>query len=134
MSIYSDYEIVIGIEVHTELSTNTKAYCGCTTEFGGEPNTHCCPICIGMPGALPVLNEKVVEYGVRAGLATNCLIRKYSNQDRKNYFYPDLAKGYQVTQDDLPICYEGHVEIEIDGQVKKIGVTRIHLEEDTGTL
>ena len=134
MSIYSEYEIVIGIEVHTELSTKTKAYCSCTTEFGGEPNTHCCPGCIGMPGTLPVLNEKVVEYGVRAGLATNCSIRKYSKQDRKNYFYPDLAKGYQDTQDDLPICYDGHVEIEVDGQVKRIGVTRIHLEEDTGKL
>ena len=134
MSIYSDYEIVIGIEVHTELSTKTKAYCSCTTEFGGEPNTHCCPGCIGMPGALPVLNEKVVEYGVRAGLATNCSIRKYSKQDRKNYFYPDLAKGYQVTQDDLPICYDGYIEIEVDDQVKRIGITRIHLEEDTGKL
>ncbi len=134
MSVDSKYEVVIGIEVHTELSTNTKAYCSCTTEFGGEANTHCCPVCIGMPGALPVLNEKVVEYGVRAGLATNCSIRKYSNQDRKNYFYPDLAKGYQVTQDDLPICYEGHIDIEVDDQVKTIGITRIHLEEDTGKL
>ena len=134
MSIYSDYEIVIGIEVHTELSTKTKAFCSCTTEFGGEPNTHCCPGCIGMPGTLPVLNEKVVEYGVLAGLATNCAIRKYSKQDRKNYFYPDLAKGYQDTQDDMPICYDGHIEIEVDGEIKRIGITRIHLEEDTGKL
>lgn len=134
MSIYSEYETVIGIEVHTELSTKTKAFCSCTTEFGGEENTHCCPVCMGMPGALPVLNEKVVEYGVRAGLATNCSIHKHSNQDRKSYFYPDLAKGYQVTQEDIPICYEGHIDIEVGDQVKRIGVTRIHLEEDTGKL
>lgn len=134
MSIYSKYETVIGIEVHTELSTNTKAFCGCTTEFGGEENTHCCPVCMGMPGTLPVLNEKVVEFGVRAGLATNCSINQYSYQDRKNYFYPDLAKGYQVTQDPLPICYEGHIDIEVGDQLKRIGVTRIHLEEDTGKL
>lgn len=134
MSIYSNYETVIGIEVHTELSTNTKAFCSCTTEFGGEENTHCCPVCIGMPGTLPVLNEKVVEFGVRAGLATNCSINRYSYQDRKNYFYPDLAKGYQVTQDPLPLCYEGHVDIEVGEEIKRIGVTRIHLEEDTGKL
>lgn len=134
MSIYSQYETVIGIEVHTELSTKTKAFCNCTTEFGGEENTHCCPICIGMPGTLPVLNEKVVEYGVRAGLATNCSINKYSNQDRKNYFYPDLAKGYQVTQDLLPTCYAGHIDIELEEGSKRIGITRIHLEEDTGKL
>lgn len=134
MNINPDYEVVIGIEVHTELSTKTKAFCSCTTEFGGEENTHCCPICIGMPGTLPVLNEKVVEYGVRAGLATNCSIRKFSKQDRKNYFYPDLAKAYQVTQDDLPICYDGHIDIEIGEETKRIGITRIHLEEDTGKL
>lgn len=134
MSIYSEYETVIGIEVHTELSTKTKAFCSCSAAFGGEENTHCCPICIGMPGTFPVLNEKVVEYGVRAGLATNCSINKYSRQDRKNYFYPDLAKGYQVTQDELPICYEGYIDIEVGGGTKRIGVTRIHLEEDTGKL
>ncbi|NLI90308.1 MAG: Asp-tRNA(Asn)/Glu-tRNA(Gln) amidotransferase subunit GatB [Epulopiscium sp.] len=134
MSIYSNYETVIGIEVHTELSTNTKAFCSCTTKFGGEENTHCCPVCVGMPGAMPVLNEKVVEYGVRAGLATNCSINKYSYQDRKNYFYPDLAKGYQVTQDKLPLCYDGHIDIEVEDKIKRIGITRIHLEEDTGKL
>lgn len=134
MSIYSEYETVIGIEVHTELSTKTKAFCNCTTEFGGKENTHCCPICIGMPGTLPVLNEKVVEYGVRAGLATNCSINKYSNQDRKNYFYPDLAKGYQVTQDVLPTCFDGYIDIELEEGTKRIGITRIHLEEDTGKL
>ncbi len=134
MSIYSDYETVIGIEVHTELSTKTKAFCSCSAAFGGEENTHCCPSCIGMPGALPVLNEKVVEYGVRAGLATNCSINKYSKHDRKNYFYPDLAKGYQNTQDEFPICFEGYIDIEVEGGTKRIGVTRIHLEEDTGKL
>ena len=134
MKTNSDYEIVIGIEVHTELSTKSKAFCGCTTEFGGEENTHCCPVCVGMPGTLPVLNEKVVEYGVRAGLATNCHINKNTKQDRKNYYYPDLSKGYQITQDDKPLTTDGYVEIEVDGNKKKIGVTRIHLEEDTGKL
>lgn len=131
---YQDYEIVIGLEVHSELKTNTKIFCNCTTEFGGEPNTHCCPICTGMPGTLPVLNEKVVEYAIRAGLATDCKINKFSKLDRKNYFYPDLPKAYQISQYDLPICYEGEVEIEIDESIKKIGITRIHIEEDAGKL
>src|SRR5574344_1034359 len=100
MSIYDEYDVVIGLEVHAELSTKTKIYCGCTTEFGGSPNTHCCPICTGMPGALPVLNEKVVGYALRAGLATDCSISNVSKQDRKNYFYPDLPKAYQVSQFD----------------------------------
>ena len=99
-----EYEVVIGLEVHAELSTKTKIYCGCSTEFGSAPNTHCCPVCTGMPGALPVLNEKVVEYAVRAGLATNCEIARESKQDRKNYFYPDLPKAYQISQFDLPLC------------------------------
>lgn len=133
MSI-KEYEIVIGLEVHSELKTNTKIYCDCTTEFGGEPNTHCCPICTGMPGTLPVLNGKVVEYAIRAGLATNCKINQFSKQDRKNYFYPDLPKAYQVSQYDLPLCYEGHVEIEVEGNKKSIGLTRIHIEEDAGKL
>jgi len=133
MSI-KDYEIVIGLEVHSELKTETKIYCDCTTEFGGEPNTHCCPICTGMPGTLPVLNGKVVEYAIRAGLATNCKINQFSKQDRKNYFYPDLPKAYQVSQYDLPLCYEGHVEIEVEGNKKSIGLTRIHIEEDAGKL
>lgn len=131
---YSDYEIVIGLEVHSELKTNTKIFCDCKNEFGGEPNTHCCPICTGMPGTLPVLNGKVVEYAVKAGLATGCQINKFSKQDRKNYFYPDLPKAYQVSQYDLPLCYEGEVEIEMDGDVRKIGITRIHIEEDAGKL
>ncbi|TCT15319.1 aspartyl/glutamyl-tRNA(Asn/Gln) amidotransferase subunit B [Natranaerovirga pectinivora] len=131
---YQDYEIVIGLEVHCELKTESKIFCGCTTKFGGDPNTHCCPICTGMPGTLPVLNENVVEYAVRAGLATNCKIAEFSKQDRKNYFYPDLPKAYQVSQFDLPLCYEGEVEIEVNGEVKKVGLTRIHIEEDAGKL
>lgn len=131
---YSDYEIVMGLEVHSELKTNTKIFCDCKNEFGGEPNTHCCPICTGMPGTLPVLNGQVVEYAIKAGLATNCKINKFSKQDRKNYFYPDLPKAYQVSQFDLPLCYEGEVEIEVDGEIRKIGITRIHIEEDAGKL
>ncbi len=129
-----DYEIVIGLEVHAELSTKSKIYCACTTEFGGEENTHCCPVCTGMPGALPVLNEKVVEYGVKAGIATNCQITLFSKQDRKNYFYPDLPKAYQTSQYDLPLCKGGYLDIEADGGSKRIGITRIHIEEDAGKL
>ena len=129
-----DYEIVMGLEIHAELSTKSKIYCGCSTEFGGEPNTHCCPICTGMPGVLPVLNKKVVEYAVKAGLAMNCTISQFSKQDRKNYFYPDLPKAYQVSQFDLPLCKNGYIEIEVSGVRKKIGITRIHIEEDAGKL
>ena len=130
-----DYEIVIGLEVHAELSTKTKIFCSCPTEFGGEPNTHTCPVCMAMPGALPVLNEKVVEYAVKAGLATNCEIEKNSKNDRKNYFYPDLPKSYQISQFDMPLCKNGYVEIEDEkGEKKKIGITRIHIEEDAGKL
>ena len=109
-----DYEVVIGLEVHCELSTKTKIFCSCPTNFGGEPNTHCCPVCMAMPGTLPVLNEKVVEYAVKAGLATNCKISQNSKNDRKNYFYPDLPKAYQISQFDLPLCYEGAVTIDTD--------------------
>ena len=130
-----DYEIVIGLEVHCELSTKTKIFCSCSTEFGGEPNTHCCPICMAMPGTLPVLNEKVVEYAVKAGLATNCSIEKNSKNDRKNYFYPDNPKSYQISQFDKPLCYDGHVTIETeDGVEKVIRIERIHIEEDAGKL
>lgn len=129
-----DYEIVIGLEVHAELATRSKIYCSCTTEFGGEPNTHCCPICTGMPGVLPVLNRQVVEYAVKAGLATNCIIPDFSKQDRKNYFYPDLPKAYQVSQYDLPLCSGGYIDIKADGVEKRIGITRIHIEEDAGKL
>ena len=123
-----EYEVVIGLEVHAELSTNTKIYCNCSTAFGADPNTHCCPICTGMPGTLPVLNEKVVEYAVKAGLATNCEISRFSKQDRKNYFYPDLPKAYQVSQYDLPLCIGGHLDINVNGNKKTIGITRIHIE------
>ncbi|MCX8131646.1 MAG: Asp-tRNA(Asn)/Glu-tRNA(Gln) amidotransferase subunit GatB [Clostridia bacterium] len=129
-----EYEIVIGLEVHAELATKSKIYCTCTTEFGGEPNTHCCPICTGMPGVLPVLNRNVVEYAVKAGLATNCTVADFSKQDRKNYFYPDLPKAYQTSQYDLPLCKNGFVDIELNGGKKRIGITRIHIEEDAGKL
>lgn len=130
-----DYEMVIGLEVHAELSTKTKIFCSCPTEFGAAPNTHICPICTAMPGALPVLNEKVVEYAIKAGLATNCEIARDSKNDRKNYFYPDLPKSYQISQFDKPLCEHGFVEIELEnGEKKKIGLTRIHIEEDAGKL
>ena len=129
-----DYEVVIGLVVHSELSTKTQIFCSCSTEFGGEPNTHCCPICMAMPGTLPVLNEKVVEYAIKAGLATNSEIAKVSKNDRKNYFYPDLPKSYQISQFDMPICEHGYVEIEDDDKTKKIRLTRIHIEEDAGKL
>lgn len=129
-----EYEVIIGLEVHAELSTNTKIYCNCSTSFGADPNTHCCPICTGMPGTLPVLNEKVVEYAVKAGLATNCEISRFSKQDRKNYFYPDLPKAFQTSQYDLPLCLGGHIDINVDGNKKAIGITRIHIEEDAGKL
>ncbi len=129
-----DYEVVIGLEVHAELSTKTKIFCSCPTEFGGEPNTHCCPICMAMPGALPVLNEKVIEYAIKAGLATNCEISRDSKNDRKNYFYPDLPKSYQISQFDKPLCERGFVEIDTEEGKKKIRLTRIHIEEDAGKL
>ena len=129
-----DYEVIIGLEVHAELSTKTKIFCSCPTAFGAAPNTHTCPICMAMPGTLPVLNEKVVEYAVKAGLSTNCEISRNSKNDRKNYFYPDLPKSYQISQFDKPLCEHGYVEIEINGEKKKIRLTRIHIEEDAGKL
>ncbi|WP_455714820.1 Asp-tRNA(Asn)/Glu-tRNA(Gln) amidotransferase subunit GatB [Anaerosporobacter sp.] len=128
------YETVIGLEVHVELATKTKIFCGCTTEFGGAPNTHCCPVCTGMPGTLPVLNKQVVEYAIAAGLATNCTITQKCKFDRKNYFYPDLPKAYQVSQLYLPICRDGGIEIEVGGVKKTIGIHEIHMEEDAGKL
>lgn len=128
------YEPVIGLEVHVELKTKTKIFCGCTTAFGGEPNAHVCPICLGLPGTLPVFNETVLDFAVRAGLATNCKIALFSKFDRKNYFYPDLSKAYQISQFDLPIAEHGHLDIDVDGGVKRIGITRIHMEEDAGKL
>ena len=132
--VNKDYETVVGLEVHSELSTKTKIFCSCPTEFGGMPNTHCCPVCMAMPGALPKLNEKVVEYAIKAGIAMNCNIAKYSKNDRKNYFYPDLPKSYQISQFDMPLCQNGYIEIETDEGKKKIGITRIHIEEDAGKL
>ena len=130
-----DYELIVGLEVHAELSTKTKIFCSCGAEFGAEPNTHICPVCMALPGALPVLNEKVVEYAVKAGLATNCEIEKNSKNDRKNYFYPDLPKSYQISQFDKPLCNHGYIEIEDDnGNPKKIRILRIHIEEDAGKL
>ena len=128
-----NYEAVIGLEVHVELSTKTKAFCGCTTEYGGKPNTHICPVCVGLPGALPRINLEVVNKALKAGLALNCQINKFNRFDRKNYFYPDAPKNYQITQNDFPICYEGYIEIEpADGEKRKIGIERIHMEEDAG--
>lgn len=128
------YETVIGLEVHVELATKTKIFCGCTTEFGGAPNTHVCPVCSGMPGTLPVLNKKVVEYAIAAGLALNCEINQHCKFDRKNYFYPDLPKAYQVSQLYLPICHDGGIEIDVNGNKKTVRIHEIHMEEDAGKL
>jgi len=132
--MHKTYEMVIGLEVHVELKTESKIFCGCSTLFGQEPNTQVCPVCLGLPGSLPVLNEKVVEYAVVAGLATNCEITEVGKQDRKNYFYPDLAKAYQISQYDQPLCERGFIEVEDKDVSKKIGITRIHIEEDAGKL
>ena len=130
-----EWEIVMGLEVHTELATKTKIFCGCSTEFGSEPNTHVCEICSGMPGTLPLLNERVVEFAVRTGLATNCKITQKTKFDRKNYFYPDLPKAYQISQLYLPICRNGYIEVKGEnGEPKKIGIHEIHMEEDAGKL
>lgn len=134
MVVADKYEMVCGLEVHVELQTKTKIFCGCTTEFGGEQNTHVCPVCLGMPGALPVVNREVVNYAIKAGLALDCEIAEFSKFDRKNYFYPDLSKDYQTSQFDLPICKNGRLEIEVDGEKKWIGITRAHMEEDAGKL
>jgi len=123
---------IIGLEIHVELSTKSKIFCGCRTDFGGMPNSQCCPVCLGMPGTLPILNKKVVDYAVMAGLALNCSISIESKMDRKNYFYPDLVKGYQITQYDKPLCLNGFLEIGQDENMKRIGIKRIHIEEDTG--
>ncbi len=129
-----EYETVIGLEVHVELATKTKIFCGCSTSFGGRPNTHTCPVCTGMPGSLPVLNKKVLEYAVSVGLATNCNITRYCKFDRKNYFYPDNPQNYQISQLYLPICRDGYVEIETADGSRKVGIHEIHMEEDAGKL
>lgn len=126
--------MVIGLEVHVELKTKTKIFCSCPTDFGAQPNTQCCPICTGMPGTLPVLNRQVVNFAVKAGLATNCKIASDTKQHRKNYFYPDLPKAYQISQYDLPLCEHGYLDIETGNGTKRIGITRIHIEEDAGKL
>jgi len=129
-----EFEPVIGLEVHAQLKTKTKIFCACSTAFGAPPNTHTCPVCLGMPGVLPVLNKKVVDYTLRMALATNCEVTPQSRFARKNYFYPDLPKGYQISQYELPIAEHGFVDIEIDGGLRRIGITRIHMEEDAGKL
>ncbi len=129
-----EFETVIGLEIHAQLKTKTKIFCGCSTKFGAAPNSHTCPICLGMPGVLPVLNKKVVEFAIRFGLATGATINKVNQFARKNYFYPDLPKGYQTSQFDLPIVGKGALEIDVDGVKKMIGITRAHMEEDAGKL
>ncbi|MTI80132.1 MAG: Asp-tRNA(Asn)/Glu-tRNA(Gln) amidotransferase subunit GatB [Firmicutes bacterium] len=130
----AQWEAVVGLEVHVELKTNTKIFCNSSTEFGGDPNTHVCPVCMGLPGVLPVLNKKVLEYAVKAGLALNCEIAPFSKFDRKNYYYPDLPKNYQISQYDLPIAEHGYLDIEAEKENKRIGITRVHMEEDAGKL
>src|SRR4028119_1504731 len=137
--VKTQYEAIIGLETHCQLSTNSKIFCNCSTEFGATPNQNVCPVCMGLPGVLPVLNQKVLEYAVKAGLALNCQIAPYSKFDRKQYFYPDLPKNYQISQYDLPIAEHGWLEVEIEdaeGKLvrKRIGITRLHMEEDAGKL
>jgi aspartyl-tRNA(Asn)/glutamyl-tRNA(Gln) amidotransferase subunit B len=126
------FEAVIGLEVHAQLQTRTKIFCGCTPSFGDPPNTHTCPVCLGMPGALPVLNADAVDKAIAAALALGCTVHPVSEFARKNYFYPDLPKGYQISQFDRPIATGGHVDLEVGGQAVHVGITRIHMEEDAG--
>src|SRR5690554_450572 len=128
------YDTVIGLEIHVALLTQSKFLCGCSTSFGAPPNSQCCPVCLGLPGSLPLINEKAVEYAVKAGLALNCQINYFSKFDRKNYFYPDLPKAYQITQDTFPLCSDGRLEYYADGERRSTQITRIHLEEEEGKL
>src|SRR5438105_7866635 len=129
-----EYEPAIGMEVHAELLTESKMFCGCRNAFGGEPNTRCCPVCLGMPGSLPVMNRKAVDHLIRTALALNCEITPNAKFDRKNYYYPDLPKGYQISEYDRPIGVKGWLDIEVDGHTKRVHIRRVHLEEDTGKL
>src|SRR5689334_24271600 len=131
-SVKEKYEAVIGLEVHVQLLTETKIFCGCSTQFGAPPNTNVCPVCLGMPGALPVLNRRAVEFAVLASQALNCQVRETSIFARKNYFYPDLPKGYQISQYDKPLAEHGYIEVSAANASKRIGITRVHLEEDAG--
>lgn len=126
-----EYELVVGMEVHVEINTDSKVFCGCKNDFHAPPNTHVCPVCLGMPGVLPVLNRGMVEKSVAVGLALNCTISRWSKMDRKNYFYPDQSKNYQISQYDLPLCHDGYLDIEVNGETRRIGITRAHMEEDT---
>src|SRR5712692_5532944 len=130
--VLAKYEPVIGLEVHVQLLTNTKIFCGCSTRFGDAPNSNVCPVCLGLPGTLPVLNKRAVEMAMRASLALNCTVHEHSRFARKNYFYPDLPKGYQISQFELPLATSGALDIEVGGLSKRIGITRLHLEEDAG--
>src|ERR1700710_2957133 len=130
--VVSRYEPVMGMEVHVELSTATKMFCGCANEFGAEPNTQVCPVCLGLPGSLPVVNAAAVESAIRIGLALNCSIAPWGRFARKNYFYPDMPKNYQISQYDEPLCVDGYVDVDVDGQSYRVGIERVHMEEDTG--
>ncbi|MDO5603075.1 MAG: Asp-tRNA(Asn)/Glu-tRNA(Gln) amidotransferase subunit GatB [Oscillospiraceae bacterium] len=130
----NEYEMIVGLEVHAELSTKTKIFCGCKNSFGAEVNTQCCPVCMGMPGTLPVLNKQVVDYAIKMGHALHCRINRLTKNDRKNYFYPDLPKAYQISQFDIPLCEDGYLDILVGDEIKRIGITRIHIEEDAGKL
>src|SRR5690606_11107842 len=128
----TEYEVVIGLEIHAELLTNAKVWCGCSTAFGAAPNTKVCPVCLGLPGSLPVLNRQAVAYAIKAGLALNCSIAPTARFDRKHYFYPDLPKAYQVTQDHVPLCGRGYVESELNGETRRVGIHHIHLDDEVG--